>query len=519
MGGMRSERHSGAGAGAWRLVLAPAVAVALAVGLTLRLRSGSPLWLDEALSVNIASLPLPDLVDALRHDGSPPLYYALLHVWIQVFGSGDAAVRALSTVLAVATLPVAHRVARRAGGDAAGMIAVLLLAACPFAVRYATETRMYALVMLLSGLWLLALQRCAESPSRLRMGAVALASGLLALTHYWTLFLLAAGGALLVVLATRGGPGRVAAVRCLIGLCSGAVLLLPWVPVMLFQLQHTGTPWARPPDVQALANTLRAWTGLDEGSTAMWTAGLAIAAGAVWALRRSGDGAREGERDGVWTRAWPYGALAAGALVLGLVASRVLESGYAVRYSSPALLPAVVCIAVGIRGLGIRVRAGAVAVLVVLGLAASVDGVRHDRRTQAELTAADIVAGGSPGDVVVYCPDQLGPAVSRELPDDMLQLAYPALDDPRLVDWVDYEQRNTAANPLAAAHAVAALARSAGAASVWLVTAPGYLTFDTQCERLSLYLGELVGARAVVQQLDRSYYEPQRLLRFDAVSR
>ena len=41
----------------------------------------SDLWLDEALSVNIARLPLVDLHEALRHDGAPPLYYVLLHFW------------------------------------------------------------------------------------------------------------------------------------------------------------------------------------------------------------------------------------------------------------------------------------------------------------------------------------------------------------------------------------------------------------------------------------------------------
>ncbi|MEY4916125.1 MAG: hypothetical protein RL616_38, partial [Verrucomicrobiota bacterium] len=40
-------------------------------------------------SVNIARLPLGELPEALRHDGHPPLYYALLHVWMQVAGSGD----------------------------------------------------------------------------------------------------------------------------------------------------------------------------------------------------------------------------------------------------------------------------------------------------------------------------------------------------------------------------------------------------------------------------------------------
>ena len=78
---------------------------AVALGVVLRFVTRSPLWLDEALSVNIARLPLGDIPEALRHDGHPPLYYFMLHGWMQAFGTGDIAVRALSGVLAVVALP------------------------------------------------------------------------------------------------------------------------------------------------------------------------------------------------------------------------------------------------------------------------------------------------------------------------------------------------------------------------------------------------------------------------------
>jgi hypothetical protein len=54
-----------------RLVSLVVVAIVV-VGVVLRFVQRSPLWLDEALSVNIAGLPLGDLFDALRHDGHPP---------------------------------------------------------------------------------------------------------------------------------------------------------------------------------------------------------------------------------------------------------------------------------------------------------------------------------------------------------------------------------------------------------------------------------------------------------------
>src|SRR4029079_9347475 len=86
-----------------------AIAVAVAVGVGMRFASTSHLWLDEALTVNIARLPLRKLPEALPHAGSPPLYYAMSHLWMRVFGTGDTAVRALPGLLGVITIPLAYR--------------------------------------------------------------------------------------------------------------------------------------------------------------------------------------------------------------------------------------------------------------------------------------------------------------------------------------------------------------------------------------------------------------------------
>ena len=92
--------------GRTRVVVGVAVGVVIAAGLVLRFWTRSALWLDEALTVDIARLPLSQIPNALKHDGAPPLYYYLLHFWIVLFGQSNDAVRALSGVIAVVTLPV-----------------------------------------------------------------------------------------------------------------------------------------------------------------------------------------------------------------------------------------------------------------------------------------------------------------------------------------------------------------------------------------------------------------------------
>src|SRR4029077_7738560 len=118
------------------VALIVAVCAVVAAGILLRFLTSSPLWLDEALTVNIARLPLSKIPNALRHDGSPPLYYVLLHWWIAVFGSSDVAARALSAVFAIATLPLIWVAGLRIGGRRMAVAALVLLAASPFATRF-----------------------------------------------------------------------------------------------------------------------------------------------------------------------------------------------------------------------------------------------------------------------------------------------------------------------------------------------------------------------------------------------
>src|SRR5689334_23336743 len=167
-----------------------AIGAVLVAGLVFFFWTRSNLWLDEALSVNIARLPLGDLREALKHDGAPPLYYVLLHVWTGVFGSGDWAVRALSGVCMVGTAVAVWFLARRIAGPACGWIAVLLVASNPYAIRFATEARMYALEMLLVACGALAFRRALESPTLGRLATCSLIVALLLYTQYWTIYLL-----------------------------------------------------------------------------------------------------------------------------------------------------------------------------------------------------------------------------------------------------------------------------------------------------------------------------------------
>lgn len=458
--------------------------LAVIVGVLLRLYTRSELWLDEALTVHIAELPLRELPDALRRDGAPPLYYVLLHGWMRVFGDGNVAVRSLSALFSVATLPLLMRAGRRVGGPVVGWAALALLATSPFAIRYATEARMYSLVALLVAAGWLAVTNALESRRRVHLAAVGLCAGALLLTHYWSFYLVGITGGALLLQAWRRPERRRGALAVAGAIAVGAIVLFgPWVPQFLFQAAHTGTPWGIAPGPVEVAFTTLVDLGGGPFPEGQALAGL-LAALALLALFGRAVDANRIELD-LRTRPGvrPEAVVAALTLLVAVSVGVLTASAFATRYTSVAFPLIVLVAAYGLRSLADRrLLAGVVAVACVLG---AIGGVRNIvlRRTSAD-TVVQLIAenGGRPGDLVVYCPDQLGPDVTRVLPDGYRESTFPDGADPKIVDWVDYGDRMRAADPRAFANDM--LARSGGR-NIWYVWMPGYRTLGKHCQRIN----------------------------------
>ena len=492
----------------WRRAAVAAVVLALVVGTVLRFVAPPALWLDEAQSVAIARSDLPGLFAALREDGAPPLYYLLLHGWTALFGTGAFAVRALSGLFGVLALGVAWRLGRRLGGPRVAVALTLLLASSPFAVRYASETRMYALVVLLVLLGAAAVDRAVRRPGVASVAAVGLAAAALLYTHYWAPFLLAVVG-LLALLGLR--RDRAAAGRVLAGLVLAGVLFLPWLPTMRWQAAHTGTPWASTGGLTSITAALGGWQGGGRGVAVLLGYALVVLAVLALVAVPAGDVVRLGVSRS--PARWALLALSLGTLVVAGLASLVTSSAVVARYTSVALPAFLALVALGVTGLpGPRARAAVLALCVVAGLGLSVQQARAPRTQAAEV--AEALDAAAPGDVVLFCPDQLGPAVSRLAPAGLDLVGYPDLAPADRVDWTDYAERNRSADPALVAARVSA---RAGDHAVYVVTSRGYrVPSDSDCNQLREALGRLRGEPEQVVQRDPAAGESMRVHRFPA---
>jgi hypothetical protein len=505
-GAVTAESEEARDGRGWPRAATIAVGVVCVIGALLRTFTRSELWLDEALTVNLASVPIGDLADVLRRDGAPPLYYALLHGWTKVFGTGDIAARSLSAVFGVLTFPVILRAGRRLGGPVVGAAALVLLATSPFAIRYGTEARMYTLVVLLVGCGWLALANALERPALPWLVAVGALAGALLLTHYWSFYLVGVTGLARALLAGRRPERRATAVRSLAAVVVGcAVLFGPWLPAFLYQRAHTGTPWGTAPGPIEVAFTTLVDLGGGPFAEGQALAALLAALALLALLGRAVDGWHIEldlrTRPGARTEAVVAGLT----LLVAVGVGTLTASAFASRYTSVAFPLVVLVAAYGVRSLADR--RVVVAVLALASLLGVVGGVRNIvvRRTSADTVASLIAAnGGQPGDLVAYCPDQLGPDVSRLLPEGYRQATFPDFGDPRFVDWVDYGARIRAADPVAFGEEL--LSRSGGR-TIWYVWMPGYRTLDKRCERINDTLGNARPQNRQLLDPDKTAFE------------
>jgi mannosyltransferase len=221
-----------------------AAGLAALTGLSTLLRVGAldiGYGIDEAISVGIAGHPAADIPRTLLEDGSPPLYYLLLHGWMALAGSGEAATRTLSLLFALALVPTAYYAARALFGTRAAWLAAAGAARCPFLMRYAEETRRYTLVVLLSTIACAAFVLAFVHGRRAHLVTLVVALALLLYTHTWGLFLVA--GLALAWAAIQRNAKR----EALLVAVAVAGLYAPWIPSLVFQARHTGAPWAQAP--------------------------------------------------------------------------------------------------------------------------------------------------------------------------------------------------------------------------------------------------------------------------------
>jgi mannosyltransferase len=412
-------------------VAAP-LGIGLLVAVSVLLRTtelGVGFWIDEGLSVGIADRPLTDIPGVLRQDGSPPLYYLLLHFWIALAGRSEESVHALSVPFAVLCVPVAFWAGGLLFGRRTAWIAALLAAVNPFMTQYAQEGRMYALLALLGLVsltcWLQAFTTDADALPRAPAIGFAVAFAAMLYTHNWALFFGAATGIawLVLVWRARGEARRRLLLTGLLAYGGAFVLYAPWLPTALYQAAHTGAPWSKPPSLAALASVPARILGV----VAEVAVVLAAGSGVVALLRTRSPQSRA---------VVALIAIAVLTVVLAWLGSQ-LSPAWANRYLAAAVAPFLLLAAAGFAAAG-RLGLAGLALVAVLW---AIDGAPTEKSNVRDV-AESIAPSLRPGDLVVATQPEQVSVLHYYLPEG---LRYATLTGPvrdtGVTDWRDGVER------------------------------------------------------------------------------
>jgi mannosyltransferase len=402
---------------------------------------GRAYWVDEGISVGIASHPLSEIPGLLREDGSPPLFYVVLHFWMRIFGTSPTATHVLLLVISLGCVPLAYWAGIQLFDRRAGIAAAALFATSPFLNWYSTETRMYPIVVALSILGITFAWRAVRDRSWTNGVWATLAYAGLLYTHDWGIYLTAVSALVLFGLAVSARDVRLAAA---IALATGVAFALwaPWLPSFLSQAQNTAAPWAVSPDIGDFF--------ADPSSALGGTLGVIVVPAAVFAAywTRRDRPLRDAHLAGL------LGAIGIITVVAGFVGAQI-EPSWTIRYLGVIVAPLLLAAA----GALAPSRAGRAAVLGICTLLVAWSAIgsllpnpnSEYAKSNVAAVAGAVAAQLRPGDLVLVTQTEQVPVLAHYLPAGVSYVTPTGpVNDPFVVDWRNIVGRLQAARPCVA---------------------------------------------------------------------
>src|SRR2546421_41299 len=218
------------------------------------------LWLDESYAIEDIHRSFGAMLSwVAAKEGSPPLYFVLIWGWVKALGSGTVALRSLSVLAGIATVPLVYLAGSTLASRRAGLVAAALTVGA---------ARLALLPLALGGPQHSGTQWIGRLPLHLRLAQVPdefiFGPGEAAVSHRVAAALALATAAAAAVLVVRFGDRRGRrAVRLWTALAAGCIagpllaslvgadyldarnLMVAWVPLVLVIGVATATPRSR----------------------------------------------------------------------------------------------------------------------------------------------------------------------------------------------------------------------------------------------------------------------------------
>lgn len=295
-------------------------------------------WGDEAFTIRLSQMNIPDMLQATAEDVHPPLYYGIVQLFCMVFGCEGVVYHLASFVPYVIVVVLALTVIWKQFGAEASVILVILSSLLETSVMFNVEVRMYSwgsLFLLASFLALYRIFTVNDAKGYVWFVVWSLAG---AYTHYYCLVSVAFFYMVLIgmVLIKRREYLKKTAIACAVTVA----VYLPWLMVLLQTFKRTmGDFWMT--NIPYLKDCFAYFFS---GSLQYVLFAVMLAAVAVAAWYR--------KKDLAWVM-WLTAGLASifGTILVGNLVSRLFRPVFIVRYLYPVAVIAWMLLAVGIASL------------------------------------------------------------------------------------------------------------------------------------------------------------------------
>lgn len=398
----------------------------LALALRLYGIAAESLWLDEATSLMLARMSIPTLVEWTALDIHPPLYYILLHFWIAL-GESEAIIRGLSLLAGMLNVLVIYDLGRTLFDGRTGLLSAILLALAPFHIWYSQEARMYAWITLLVSSSILLAIKAWRGRHWIRWAGYVLVTTAALYTHYYAVFAILLENLFFLYLLALRRVDRMFFWRWAAAQVAIFVLFLPWFPTFLLPITVGGGGWITlgmgRPSVAVLAQTAvlymvgigrEAYPALVRRLGYLLFVGLFVLG--LWPrptrkpTPNSSQPVVNGEKPSgtLYNETEAIGfCLAYLVLPLGIawVSSQIFKPMYSARYMLPFLIPFLLLVARGIRGVPWAVVRGILLIilLAVMGLGVFSQAEMMDKPDWRGL-AARLIENSQEGDLILFMP-------------------------------------------------------------------------------------------------------------------
>jgi 4-amino-4-deoxy-L-arabinose transferase-like glycosyltransferase len=216
--------------------------VALAIRGFIAFNSG--IWADEGSFLAVVAAPSwRAMIDFLRlHESHPPLFYALMRLWMSATGGSDFASLLLPIMIGAAIVPAVYLAGASLFSRRTGLLAATLATVSPALAEHSAQLRPYGLLplLVLASSWsmIVAVRR-----RDIRSWAAYIAATVLLLyTHNWG-WIVASAEQLAAIIAVAAMPRDAKQSVTVQWLTSWGVILtayLPWISILIYQEIHAG---------------------------------------------------------------------------------------------------------------------------------------------------------------------------------------------------------------------------------------------------------------------------------------